>query len=187
MCRAWSSPPARSDTACRWRCGMALAARHAGATHRVFCLLSDGDCKPGSTWEAILFAAHHHFDNLTAIVDYNRVQALGSHARTFSTSNRWATRCCRSSAGPYREVDGHDCASKSTPPLAICPSRQANLPGITAQTVKGKGVSFMEDTRFLSLSDRRSMRSLPQASRQARSHARMRTAFQPGAGRIGPK
>jgi len=57
--------------------GMALAARHAGKTHRIVCLMSDGDCDEGSTWEAILFAAQHKLDNLTVIVDYNKVQALG--------------------------------------------------------------------------------------------------------------
>ena len=56
--------------------GMALAARNAGRTHRIICLMSDGDCDEGSTWEAILFAAQHRLDNLTVIVDYNKVQAL---------------------------------------------------------------------------------------------------------------
>jgi len=55
-------------------CGMAYAARLDGRSHRVFCLLSDGECDEGSTWEAALFAAHHGLDNLVAIVDYNRIQ-----------------------------------------------------------------------------------------------------------------
>ena len=67
--------------------GMALAARRARAARRVFCLMSDGDCDEGSTWEAIMFAAQHKFDNLTVIVDYNRVQALGTW-KTSSSSNR---------------------------------------------------------------------------------------------------
>ena len=58
-------------------CGMALAAKRAGKQHRYICLMSDGDCNAGSSWEAILFAAQNHFDNLTVVVDYNRVQALG--------------------------------------------------------------------------------------------------------------
>ncbi|MBF8267740.1 MAG: transketolase, partial [Dehalococcoidia bacterium] len=58
-------------------CGMALVAKRAGSSHRVFALLSDGENDEGSTWEAALFAGHHHLDNLVAIVDYNRIQSLG--------------------------------------------------------------------------------------------------------------
>lgn len=58
-------------------CGMALAAKEKGEGHRVYCLMSDGDCNEGSTWEALLFAGQHHLENLVAIVDYNRIQALG--------------------------------------------------------------------------------------------------------------
>jgi transketolase len=57
--------------------GMALVAKRRKRQHRIFCLMSDGDCNEGSTWEAIMFAAQHGFDNLTAIVDANRIQALG--------------------------------------------------------------------------------------------------------------
>ena len=56
--------------------GMALAAKRARRLHRVFSLMSDGECDEGSNWEAILFAAHHRLDNLIAIVDYNKLQSL---------------------------------------------------------------------------------------------------------------
>lgn len=58
--------------------GMALAGKRDGKPWRVFCLLSDGDCDEGSTWEAVLFAPHHKVDNLVAIVDYNKIQSLGT-------------------------------------------------------------------------------------------------------------
>jgi len=58
-------------------CGMAMAAKNVGARHRIFCLVSDGDCNAGSTWEAIMLAGQHGWDNLIMIVDYNRLQALG--------------------------------------------------------------------------------------------------------------
>ena len=56
--------------------GMALAAKIDQKKHRIFTLLSDGECDEGSTWEAVLFAAHHHLDNLIAIIDYNKIQSL---------------------------------------------------------------------------------------------------------------
>src|SRR6266850_5301713 len=59
-------------------CGMALAAKRDGLAHRIFVLLSDGECDEGSTWEAALFAGHHRLDNLVAIVDYNKIQSLGT-------------------------------------------------------------------------------------------------------------
>jgi transketolase len=107
--------------------GMALAAQCARATHRVFCLLSDGDCDAGSTWEAILFAAQHKLDNLTGIVDYNRVQALG-HMHEVIELEPFADKL-EAFGWAVRQVDGHDC-------LAI----------ESALTTKGKGVDWMENT-----------------------------------------
>ncbi|MBI1885220.1 MAG: transketolase [Chloroflexi bacterium] len=57
--------------------GLALAARMDRAPHRVYCMLSDGDCNEGQTWEAAMASAHHRVDNLTAIVDYNHIQNDG--------------------------------------------------------------------------------------------------------------
>jgi transketolase len=124
-------------------CGMALAARGAGKKHRYFCLMSDGDCNAGSTWEAIFFAAQHHFDHLTVIVDYNKVQALG-HSRDVLNLEPLGDKI-RACGWAYREVDGHDpqqidCALRTLPFEAGKPS------WLTAHTIKGKGVSFMEDT-----------------------------------------
>ena len=123
--------------------GMALAARHAGATHRVVCLMSDGDCDEGSTWEAIMFAAQHKFDNLTAIVDYNRVQALG-HVEDVIELEPFA-RKVEAFNWAVREIDGHDYAQIEGA-LSSLPLEKGKPSFVIARTTKGKGVSWMENT-----------------------------------------
>lgn len=123
--------------------GMALAARHARATHRVFCLMSDGDCEEGSTWEAIMFAAQHKFDNLTAIVDYNRVQALG-HMEDIIELEPFAKKLSLF-GWAVRQIDGHDCAEIEAA-LSQLPIEPGKPSFIIARTTKGKGVDWMEDT-----------------------------------------
>ena len=123
--------------------GMALAAKIDQKKHRIFTLLSDGECDEGSTWEAVLFAAHHHLDNLIAIIDYNKIQSLNTVADTLELEpfgDKW-----RSFGWQVREVDGHDHQQlqselSSVPLEPECPSV------IICHTVKGKGVSFMENT-----------------------------------------
>ena len=123
--------------------GMAKAALLQGRKHRVFCLMSDGECDEGSNWEAILFAAHHRLSNLTAIVDYNKMQSLAPVAETLGLepfADKWIAFGWR-----VLEVDGHDPqalrnalsddqADSDQPKCVIC------------HTTKGKGVSFMEDS-----------------------------------------
>ncbi len=122
--------------------GMALAAKRDDNSYRVFCLLSDGECDEGSTWEPILFAPHHKLDNLIAIVDYNKIQSLGTVKEVLDLdplADKW-----QAFGWSVREIDGHDIA-------AICDALtsvpyESNRPScIVAHTVKGKGVSFMED------------------------------------------
>lgn len=123
-------------------CGMALAARRDGASHRVFTLLSDGECDEGSTWEGVLFAAHHGLDNLIAIVDYNKIQSLGHVHEVLDLEplgEKW-----RAFGWAVEEIDGHDMdAVHGT--LASVPFEKGRPTCIVAHTVKGKGVSFMED------------------------------------------
>jgi transketolase len=123
--------------------GMALAARRAQQKHRVFCLMSDGDCDAGSTWEALLFAAQHRLDNLTVIVDYNRVQALG-FSRDILDLEPLARKLedCR---WAVKEVDGHDVVALDNA-LANLPFEGGRPSWLVCHTVKGKGVSFMENT-----------------------------------------
>jgi len=123
--------------------GMAKSARMQGNKHRVFCLLSDGECDEGSNWEAILFAAHHKLDNLVAVIDYNKIQSLASVEETLALepfADKWAAF-----GWNVLEVDGHNhdllrSAISNTnydderPKCLIC------------HTTKGKGVSFMENS-----------------------------------------
>jgi transketolase len=123
-------------------CGMALAAARDGSRTRVFVVLSDGECDEGSTWEAALFAGHHALENLVAIIDYNGIQSFGSVKEVLDLdplADKW--RAFRWAA---REVDGHDHAALATAFGAV-PFEPGRPSMIVAHTVKGKGVSFMEN------------------------------------------
>jgi transketolase len=121
--------------------GMALAAKRDGLGHRVFAMLSDGECDEGSTWEAALFAPQHQLDNLVAIVDYNKVQSLGAVKDVMNLEPLAAKWCDFGWA--VREVDGHDVAAirGALAGVPFVPGRPSCL---VAHTVKGKGVRFME-------------------------------------------
>lgn len=123
-------------------CGMAMAAKQAGKKHRIFCMSSDGDLNEGSTWEAIMLAGQHHWDNLVMLVDYNRLQALG---RSEDIIDLESLRAKLELFGwAVREADGHDQAAISEA-LAGLPICQGKPSAVIFRTVKGKGVSFMED------------------------------------------
>lgn len=123
-------------------CGMALAAKRDGKSYRVFALLSDGECDEGSTWEPILFAPHHRLDNLTAIVDYNKIQALGTVKEVMDLeplADKW-----RSFNWAVREIDGHS-IGEIAEILSGIPFETDRPNCVIAHTIKGKGVSFMEN------------------------------------------
>jgi transketolase len=122
--------------------GMALAARRDGRGERFWAMVSDGECDEGSTWEAALFAPHHRLDNLAAIVDYNKIQSLGRVAEVIDLeplADKW-----RAFGWGVREVDGHDLAAIEAAYAAV-PFVTGRPSCIVAHTVKGKGVSYMED------------------------------------------
>ena len=122
--------------------GMALAAKRDGLSWRSFVLLSDGECDEGSTWEPMLFAPHHRLDNLIAIVDYNKIQSLGTVAEVINLepfADKW--RAC---GWAVREVDGHD-LSEARVALNAVPFEPGRPSCVIAHTTKGKGVSFMEN------------------------------------------
>jgi transketolase len=123
--------------------GMALAAEHAGKKHRVFCLMSDGDCDEGSTWEAILMAGQHKLDNLIGIVDYNRVQALG-FVKDVIELEPFAAKL-RAFGWAVKKVNGHDVRALGKV-LSKLPFEAGKPSWLICRTVKGKGVSFMENT-----------------------------------------
>lgn len=123
--------------------GMAYAASLAGASHRVFTLLSDGECDEGSNWEAILFAAHHHLSQLVAIIDYNKIQSLAPVSETVALepfADKW--RACNWNVV---ETDGHDHDALNAA-LDVTPIAGGQPTCVIAHTTKGKGVSFMENT-----------------------------------------
>lgn len=123
-------------------CGMALAGKRDGREYRVFAMLSDGECDEGSTWEAAMFAGHHRLDNLIAIVDYNKIQSLGTVKEVLDLEpfvEKWSAF-----GWGVREIDGHDLAQVEET-LASVPAVAGKPTCIVAHTVKGKGVSFMEN------------------------------------------
>jgi transketolase len=124
-------------------CGMAYAARLSGRSHRVFVLMSDGECDEGSNWEAILFAGHHRLGRLTVVIDYNKIQSLASTESTLGLepfAEKW-----RSFRWEVREVDGHDHAALRET-LAVETKSDAPPLCVIAHTIKGKGVPFMENS-----------------------------------------
>ena len=123
--------------------GMALAAKRDKKAWRVFVVMSDGECDEGSNWEAILFAGHHRLDNLVAIIDYNKIQSLAPVAETLALepfADKW-----RAFGWAVVEVDGHDHEAMKKAFDAI-PAESGKPTVVIAHTVKGKGVSFMENT-----------------------------------------
>ncbi len=108
---------------------------------RVFCILSDGECDEGSSWEAALFAGARKLDRLTAIVDYNHIQSLGPTREVMDLEpfgDKW-----RSFGWEAIEVDGHDSSALGR---AIAAPTTEKPRVILAHTVKGKGVARIENT-----------------------------------------
>lgn len=122
--------------------GMALAAKLDKKKYRVFVLLGDGECQEGSIWEAAMFAPQQKLDNLIAIIDYNRIQAMDWLDKIVSLEplvDKW-----KAFGWQVREVDGHDVIVlekifNQAPFVKNKPSL------IIAHTTKGKGISFMEN------------------------------------------
>jgi transketolase len=122
--------------------GMAIAGQRGRRPYRVFALLSDGECDEGSTWEAVLFAGHHRLGNLTAIVDYNKIQGIDRTAAILDLepfADKW-----RSFGWFTEEIDGHDVEQIERALRDPSPAERPKC--LIAHTVKGKGVSFMEDS-----------------------------------------
>lgn len=123
-------------------CGMALSGKRADEPYRVFVMLGDGELDEGSNWESALFAPHHNLDNLVAIVDYNRMQGLGSTDDVLSLEplgEKW-----QAFGWGVREVNGHD-HDEILEALANIPFEAQKPSVLIAHTTKGKGISFMEN------------------------------------------
>ena len=122
--------------------GMALAGKRDRWPYRVFVLLGDGECDEGSIWEAALFAAHHHLDNLVVMVDYNKIQSFGTVQEVLDLepfAHKW-----QAFRWSVQEIDGHD-HRQIARALSSLPFASGNPSCLIAHTVKGKVVSFMEN------------------------------------------
>ncbi len=122
--------------------GMALAGKLNRKDYRVFVLLGDGECQEGSIWEAALFAAQQKLGNLTVIVDYNKLQAMDRLKNIIGLEpfeSKW-----RAFGWDVVEVDGHDTGSLVNV-LDKSISSDAVPKVVIAHTIKGKGISFMEN------------------------------------------
>ncbi|MEY2498939.1 MAG: transketolase [Verrucomicrobiota bacterium] len=121
--------------------GLALAARIRKMDYRVVVTMSDGECNEGSVWEAALFAPAQKLGRLTVVVDYNKWQATGRSNEIMaleSLAAKWTAFGWNTS-----EVDGHDIEALTR---ALQQTGNSDKPiAIIAHTVKGKGISFMED------------------------------------------
>ena len=120
--------------------GMALARKLLNKDGRVYVLIGDGEIQEGTTWESSLIASHHKLDNLTVIIDHNKLQALGSIADIVSLGS--LKNKFKEFGYNILEIDGHSF------PEIIQALKEKSLEKpqmIIAHTVKGKGVSFMEN------------------------------------------
>lgn len=120
--------------------GIAMARKRLGKPGRIFVLMGDGECQEGTTWESMLVAAHHRLDNLMAIVDYNGIQGSGytkdilpiRGLATVAATLGWSTT----------EIDGHVYPDIIRALAGLSPDKPSM---IVAHTIKGKGVSYMEN------------------------------------------
>ena len=119
--------------------GHALASRIQGPKYRVFVLMSDGECNEGSVWEGAMMAAACRLNNLTVVIDFNKWQATGRSEDVLQLSplaDKW-----NAFGWDAVEVDGHDIGAISSALIKLSDKPRA----IIANTIKGKGISFMED------------------------------------------
>lgn len=122
--------------------GMALATKENKLKSKIYVILSDGELDEGSNWEAIMAAGNFRLDNLVAIVDYNKIQSFGTTQDVMDLEplvDKW-----RAFKWDVREVDGHN-FDDLTKVLNSTPFSKGRPSVVIAHTIKGKGVSFMEN------------------------------------------
>ena len=148
--------------------GMALAAKRDGRGHRVFVVCGDGECDEGSMWEAALIARQYGLSNLVAVIDHNKMQSLDFCENTIRLepfADKW-----RAFGWRTVEADGHD-HSALQEALALSPDDRPTV--VIAHTVKGKGVSFMENNILWHYRD-------PQGENYRNALRELRAAMPPG-------
>lgn len=122
--------------------GLALGLGKDQKTNRVVVMVGDGECQEGAVWEAAMFAAHYRLDNLAVIVDRNRIQIDGFTEKILAIEplvDKW-----ESFGWCVRRIDGHD-MRQIVAVLDALPFEKGRPSVIIADTIKGKGVSFMEN------------------------------------------
>lgn len=138
-------------------CGLALAAHRDEAPFRTYVMISDGELNEGSIWESLLFAPHHRLTSLTLLIDYNKIQSFG-HVKDVLALEPLADKL-NAFGWSVREIDGHNVEEIERALLAPSQAPKA----IIAHTIKGKGVSFMENQllwHYKSLSDEEYQRAI---------------------------
>lgn len=122
--------------------GMALAKKRAGEQGKVYCIMSDGECNEGTTWESAAVAAQHKLDNLVVFIDNNKWQAMGTTEEVLNIDIKHAFEGFK---WAVMSVDGHDHLGIENC-IDCVPMLSMTRPVIiVADTIKGKGVSFMEN------------------------------------------
>jgi transketolase len=119
--------------------GMAIAAKYKKADYKVYTVIGDGEAQEGLVWEAAMAAAHYHLDNLTVMLDHNGLQIDGSNEQVMSLGDVMAKY--KAFGFECFQVDGHDIDAITKALLAPVSGKPKF---ICCETVKGKGVSFME-------------------------------------------
>jgi len=122
--------------------GIALAGKLDKKPYRTYCIIGDGECQEGQIWEAAMTAAHHNLDNVTAIIDNNRLQIDG---KTCDVKNiEPIADKFRAFGWRVLEIDGHDFKIISEA-FEVAEQTKNKPTAIIANTIKGKGISFMEN------------------------------------------
>lgn len=150
---------------CSYGIGVALALKERKSSSHVYIILGDGECNEGIVWESLMFAKHHNLDNLTIIVDRNHLQADGDTEKIIDTSS---LEDKFKAFGFYsRKVNGHSIEDL----VEALSSRKAGMPNaIIAETIKGKGVSFIENKsqwHFSYLSENRYKKALSELNNKS--------------------
>ena len=123
-------------------CGMALAGKTAGKDYRVYTILGDGESEEGQVWEAAMFAAHYHLDNLVAIVDWNGLQIDGTVEEVMNPT----PHNLKFSAFGWNviSIDAHD-FDQIEAAFTAARGVKGKPTAVIAKSIKGKGVSYMEN------------------------------------------
>lgn len=122
-------------------CGMALSAKISGDSYRVYAICGDGEIEEGQVWEAAMFAAHYKLNNLCAVIDYNGLQIDGDVHKVMNPSP--IDEKFKAFGWNVIVIDGHDYDQIENAFLA---AKESDKPtAVIAKTVKGKGVSYMEN------------------------------------------